>query len=120
MQPGFISLDDFNDPDTFGSLADSAADTDGEGLWDIVGNRKCQSVSTGGRRTMAQYQSSVTDADDLSNDAKLNLILSKMSISKHRFESLEKNDSVISLRSHVNNMGSVVRCHAQRRKLLEY
>ena len=108
-----------NDPNPFGSLADSAADSNSEGPWDIVGNR--QTVSTGGRSNMAQDQSSVTVSDDLSSDAKLNLILSKMSVSENRFDSLEKKiDSVISLRSHVNNIGSVVHSHAQRIKLLEY
>ena len=42
-----------------------------------------------------------------------------MSLSRNRLRSLEKKiESIISLRIHVNNMGSVVRSHSDRIKLL--
>ena len=123
IQPKFISLDDFEQSNPFDMLNDSVIQSDGddEGSWDVAGNRKRQRISTGGRSQSAQVPNEPPDLENLTSGDKLDLILAKMSMSENRLGNVERKiDSVISLRSHVNNLGSVVRSQSDRLKLLEY
>lgn len=119
-QSSFLTLDDFDED---GGRYDAGEDSSGEGPWEMVRLRgKRQRVSTGGSSNV--LQDSLLDSlnvDTLSGDEKLNLILSKVTINEGKFEQLERKlDSVLTLRTRVDNMDTVIRSHENRLKLLEY
>ena len=118
----FITLDDF---DQDGGCYESGDDSGGEGAWETIRRGKSgkrQRISTGGSSN--NLQESLVDTlnfDILSEDEKLNLILSKMTVNEGKFELLERKlDSVITLRTGVDNMSTVIRSQENRLKLLEY
>ena len=87
--------------------------------WDIAGNRKKQRVSTGGCSNTAQVSKDTLSRELIKWSEIGSNFIKHMSLSGNRLGSMEKKiESVISLRSHVNNMGSVVRSHSDRIKLL--
>lgn len=103
----------------------SGDDSGGEGAWETIRRGKSgkrQRISTGGSSN--NLQESLVDTlnfDTLSGDEKLNLILSKMTVNEGKFELLERKlDSVITLRTRVDNMSTVIRSQENRLKLLEY
>ncbi|MEW8547683.1 MAG: hypothetical protein AB2693_29600 [Candidatus Thiodiazotropha sp.] len=104
-------------------------DTDTDGYTVVRGKQsKRPRISSGGQSgqsgpfsTSECVNAELNDYGTLSNEDKLSLILSKLSVNESRVTGIQnKLDSIIGLKSRILEIETVVNSHADRLKLLEY
>ncbi|MEW8560931.1 MAG: hypothetical protein AB2541_02465 [Candidatus Thiodiazotropha sp.] len=87
---------------------------------------KRQRVSSSGQSGSAEhsqniFEDDIHDYETLSNDEKLSLILSKLSVNENRVKLIQgRIDDVVNVKKRISDVENVVRSHAERLKLLEY
>ena len=123
--------DESQGSDTEDTFSDKSNKSDSESPFQVVRHqkkRKLNSSSGGGSKLLhaskAEAEAEVdvsVDYETLSNEEKLNLILSKVSVNENRFKRLESIfDTVANHQRRISKIESVVKSYDDRIRLLEY